>query len=173
MAPESTIADTGHRYCTAYVDSGAAQTLFCVSEAFLPQSLRASEVVVEGIGGKCSVRQSGSVRILLRADQGVSIIAIIHNCLLSDGCHNLLSVSQIHDHGHSISLHRHHPQISLRDHSHPVPLRLEADMYELPFQILTANDPRLHTLPTVMINTPGDFTPATHPFRVPALMREK
>ena len=81
---------------TIFVDSGAGQSVFGSTEAFLGGSLRPCDIQVEGIAGNISVTSVGTVRLLVKTREGEHLICLFHNVLRSSGCHDLLSVSQIH-----------------------------------------------------------------------------
>ena len=97
------------------MDSGAGQCIFGSEEAFIGSSLRPCDIHVEGVAGNVAVRSIGTVRILLQDEDGTKIIGLLHNCLNSDGRHDLLSVSHLQVSGlHFVSLDNQDPHIYLK-----------------------------------------------------------
>ena len=77
-----------------YVDSGAGQSMCSCPDAFL--SLRPCAIEVIGVSGSLPIFGVGTAMFVLTASQDLPIVALIHDCLLSQGSpFNLLSVSQL------------------------------------------------------------------------------
>ena len=99
---------------SVYVDSGAGQSLFSCSEAFIPSSLQSCSIEVEGVSGPLPVHAVGTARFLAQCKDETWIICLVHNALLTNGRHHLLSVSQFLGHGlHDLSF-QPNPLLSLR-----------------------------------------------------------
>ena len=151
-----------------FVDSGAGQCVFGSTEAFLGGSLRPCDIQVEGIAGNISVTSLGTVRLLVPTRDGEHIICLFHNVLSSTGCHDLLSVSQIHsgDCDHKVKFDNVSPSITIRRNArsrrrgiHIIDLILQDGLYEFPGTPISDNDSRLASLPTIEMTPPGLFEP--------------
>lgn len=143
----------GQRF-TSYVDSGAAQTIFSVSEAYIPSSLRQCSIEIEGFAGSSLVTRVGTIRLLLWDTEGTPFIGLFHDSLVSEGAHNLVSVSQVHARGHRFDLRPPSPHLCLDPYgeSRHVSITVQEGMYELPFQILSVGDARLQYLPVIDVS---------------------
>ena len=153
---------------TIFVDSGAGQSVFGSTEAFLGGSLRPCDIQVEGIAGNISVTSVGTVRLLVKTREGEHLICLFHNVLRSSGCHDLLSVSQIHSgtSNHKVKFDNGSPTITIhrrgrsrRRGIYTVDLILQDGLYEFPGTPLSDNDSRLDSLPTIEMTPSGMFEP--------------
>ena len=142
--------------------------MFGSTEAFLGGSLRPCDIQVEGIAGNISVTSLGTVRLLVPTRDGEHIICLFHNVLSSTGCHDLLSVSQIHsgDCDHKVKFDNVSPSMTIRRNArsrrrgiHIIDLILQDGLYEFPGTPISDNDSRLASLPTIEMTPPGLFEP--------------
>ena len=147
------------------MDSGAGQSVFGSEEAFITSSLRPCNIIIEGVSGNVGVRSVGTVRLLVETDDGQDLIVLLHNTLNSRGLHNLVSVSHLQASGfHTAFLGNRDPALLLggtQGKTDRIPLLLDEGMFQLPCGILSSNDPRLQTVPSTPLSSPGEFHPAT------------
>ena len=140
--------------------------MFSSSEVFLPSSLRMCSIEVEGVSGSLPVHAIGTARFLVQCSDLSWILCYVHNALLTNGRHNLLSLSQLlGTTTHSVSFES-PASISLtaRDVSplHLVcPLHEEDGLYSLRCVMISSNDPSLAFFSQVDFTGPDSYTPSS------------
>ena len=163
-------ATAGLSLYVSYVDSGAGQCMLGIESAFIMSTLRTCTITIEGIGGTLLVRGIGTARILVIDEHGEDVYLLVHNCLLSSGVHNLLSLSQIQSNPATVVvLDNEAPSVIVGDSvggCRRIPLRLANGMFELPFTVLSDSDLRgwtseSSTIPECALSQDGQFDPPT------------
>ena len=148
-----------------FVDSGAGQSLFSSSEAFIPSSLQMCSIEVEGVSGCLSVQAIGTARFLVRCSDGSWVICLVPNALLTNGRHHLLSVSQfLGTPTNSVSF-ADPPHLSFAAEDSPQLSSLSCSLqaidglYSLRVVLVSPNDPCLSMYPTVFLTATGMYEP--------------
>jgi hypothetical protein len=128
-----------------YVDSGAGQSMCSCPDAFL--SLRPCAIEVIGVSGSLPIFGVGTAMFVLTAAPGLSIVALIHDCLLSP--FNLLSVSQLQAAGlNSVDFSIGAPALSIwsRRGTTTIPLFVLDGLYAFHAEPIHPNDDRYQSL---------------------------
>ena len=118
-------------------------------DAFL--SLRPCAVEVVGVSGSMPVFGIGTVVFVVRTSAGLPVVAMIHDCLLSQGSSfNLLSVSQFQSSGLNyvdFAVGSPHLCVTMAVTSTLFPLALHEGLYNFSAEPVLPNDERFRTLP--------------------------
>ena len=82
----------------SFVDSGAGQSMVAANAAFIPATLQAVRIAIEGVTGTMMVHFLGTAELYVLDYDGTGVILQIPNCLMNPGQHNLLSLAQLQMH---------------------------------------------------------------------------
>jgi hypothetical protein len=132
----------------------------CCPDAFL--SLRSCAIEVIGVSGSLPIFGIGTAMFVVRTSSDLFVVALLHNCLLSQGSpFNLLSVSQFQTSRlNSVDFRPGSPNLSVKSPAgHAVfPLALQEGLYSFLAEPLHPSDDRYRSLPRF------DLTPQDSPF---------
>ena len=138
--------------------------MFSTSEVFISSSLRMCSIEIEGVSGSLPVHAIGTARFLVQCSDASWIICLVHNALLTNGRHNLLSLSQLLTttyHGVRfvspaiVALHERSPTLSLL----ACPLHAVDGLYSLPARMVSINDPCVSDFPMIELTAPDPYDP--------------
>lgn len=151
---------------TSFLDSGAGQSLIAAAGAFKQSSIRPCVVTIEGVSGNLAITAIGTAVLVVVDNSGKEVLLELHQCLQSNGTHNLLSLSQLLQHpAVTVTLTNEAPMICVSNTEQAqdfhIPLQVVDGMFVLPFEVLSVTDPRRHGLPTVAITKSEEYRPAT------------
>ena len=150
----------------ACLDSGAGQSLFATAAAFRPKSMKSCVITIEGVCGDLLITGIGTAWIVVTTAEGEEVVLVIHQCLQSNGEHNLLSVSQLLQlQATTVVLTNDNPMVTITDITSKelteIPFRVVDGVFVLPYVVLSPTDPRLSTLRLVVVTPDKPYTPAT------------
>ena len=141
-------------------------------DAFL--SLRSCAVEVVGVSGSMPVFGIGTVVFVIRTSTGLPVVAMLHDCLLSQGSSfNLLSVSQFQSSGlNSVDFVVGSPHlcVTTATASTLFPLVLHDGLYNFSAEPILPNDDRFRTLPRFNWTPPSAFLSSPMPGVSPSLV---
>ena len=118
-------------------------------------------IEIEGVAGTMMIYGIGTASIMIIAEDNQQYVGIIHQCLLGNGQHDLFSVSQIQDKDGNKCNTNTNTDPNMDIGGIKFPLRLQDGLYELPYVPLTHNDPRLVSLPQVIITSNQPYNPVS------------
>jgi hypothetical protein len=123
-------------------------------------------VTIEGVSGNLAITAIGTAVLVVVDNSGKEVLLELHQCLQSNGTHNLLSLSQLLQHpAVTVTLTNEAPMICVSNDANAqdfhIPLQVVDGMFVLPFEVLSISDPRRHGLPTVAITKSEEYRPAT------------
>ncbi len=141
-------------------------------DAFL--SLRSCAVEVVGVSGSMPVFGIGTVVFVIRTSADLPVVAMIHDCLLSQGSSfNLLSVSQFQSSGlNSVDFAVGSPHLSVTTAAASTlfPLILHEGLYNFSAEPILPNDDRFRTLPRFDWTSTSAFLSSPIPGVSPSLV---
>ena len=116
--------------------------MVAANAAFLPATLQAVRIAIEGVTGTMMVHFLGTAEFYVLDYDGNGVILQIPNCLMNPGQHNLLSLAQLQMHPDiAVNMTNEAPAIH-HDSGYVIPLVLDNGTFVLPFQVLDGGDPR-------------------------------
>jgi hypothetical protein len=153
------------------LDSGAGQCLIASAGAFQATTVRVCYITIEGVCGDLVVTGVGTAWLVVIDDQGEEVILIVHQCLQSNGVHNLLSVAQLLQMPNlTVQMSKQNPTITMIDDTDDrkvsIPLRLMDGVFVLPFAIVSPTDPRLRRMRRATATPDRPYIPPTELFPV-------
>ena len=127
-------------------------------------------ITVEGIGGNLAVTGIGTATMYVVNEEGVLVGLAVHQCLQSNGNHNLLSLSQLLAGGLvEVELTIDDPVLivlaTARRASLRVPMRVIDGMFVLPFATISPEDPRRGALAIYDVTSPMEYVPVSRYFQ--------
>ena len=122
---------------TSFLDSGAGQSLIAAAGAFKQSSIRPCVVTIEGVSGNLAITAIGTAVLVVVDNSGKEVLLELHQCLQSNGTHNLLSLSQLLQHpAVTVTLTNEAPMICVSNTAQDfhIPLQVVDGMFVLPFE---------------------------------------
>ena len=119
--------------------------------AFKPETIQSCVITIEGVCGDLLITGIGTAWLVVTTAEGEDVVLVVHQCLQSNGEHNLLSVSQILQlPAATVVLTNNDPVVTIMDEESNVatviPFRVIDGVFVVPCVVLSSTDPRLRKL---------------------------
>ena len=134
--------------------------------AFKPETIQSCVITIEGVCGDLLITGIGTAWLVVTTAEGEDVVLVVHQCLQSNGEHNLLSVSQILQlPAATVVLTNNDPVVTIMDEESNVatviPFRVIDGVFVLPYVVLSSTDPRLRQLRRVTLTPDVAYAPET------------